>query len=62
MIRLLNKDVLWAYWIAFGAISPIAEQAGDLGEANMGRRAFILAQFVRKVCMYSGSPIFLAQS
>ena len=33
---------------SIGAISPIGEQAGDLGEANWGRRAFILAQFIRK--------------
>lgn len=31
-----------------GAISPIAEAEGDLGEANMGRRAKLLAQFMRK--------------
>lgn len=31
-----------------GAISPVSEQEGELGEANMGRRAFLMAQFVRK--------------
>lgn len=31
-----------------GAISPISEQKSSIGEANMGRRAFILAQFTRK--------------
>jgi len=33
---------------SIGAISPIAEQSGDLGEANMGKRAFLMAQFSRK--------------
>jgi RecA/RadA recombinase len=31
-----------------GAISPLAEAEGDLGEANMGRRARLMAQFSRK--------------
>ncbi|OGH07417.1 MAG: hypothetical protein A2W22_03040 [Candidatus Levybacteria bacterium RBG_16_35_11] len=31
-----------------GAISPISELDGDLGEANMGRRAKLVAQFSRK--------------
>jgi len=31
------------------AISSMAEQQGDLGEANMGRRAFLVAQFSRKL-------------
>lgn len=33
---------------SIGAISPISEQSGDLGEANMGRRAKLLAQLSRK--------------
>ncbi len=33
---------------SIGAISPISEQEGAIGEANMGRRAKILAQFTRK--------------
>jgi len=33
---------------AVGAISPISERDGDLGEANMGRRAKLMAQFSRK--------------
>lgn len=33
---------------SLGAISPISEQAGDIGEANMGRRAMVVAQFTRK--------------
>lgn len=34
---------------SIGALSPLAEKEGDLGEANMGRRARLLAQFSRKV-------------
>lgn len=37
---------------SIGAISPIAEKEGDLGEANMGRRAFLTNQFSRKVMSY----------
>jgi len=33
---------------SIGAISPIAEQEGAIGEASMGRRAKLLAQFSRK--------------
>lgn len=33
---------------SIGAISPVSEAEGDLGEANMGRRAFLIAQFTRK--------------
>lgn len=33
---------------SIGAISPVSEAEGDLGEANMGRRAFLMAQFTRK--------------
>ena len=33
---------------SIGAISPLAEQKGSIGEANMGRRAFLMAQFCRK--------------
>ncbi len=31
-----------------GSISPVSEVEGDLGDANMGRRAFLMAQFSRK--------------
>lgn len=44
---------------SIGAISPIAEQDGDIGDANMGRRALILAQFIRKalhLLRFSTSP------
>jgi len=33
---------------SIGAISPLSEREGHLGEANMGRRARLLAQFTRK--------------
>lgn len=33
---------------SIGAISPVSEAEGDLGEANMGKRAFLMAQFTRK--------------
>lgn len=33
---------------SIGAISPLGEREGDLGEANMGRRAYLLAQFTRR--------------
>jgi len=40
-----------------GAISPLAEAEGDLGEANMGRRAKLVAQFMRKAMKISrGTP------
>lgn len=43
---------------SIGAISPISEAEGDLGEANMGRRAFLMAQFTRKALklMRSDNP------
>lgn len=34
---------------SIGALSPLSELEGELGEANMGRRAKLLAQFSRKV-------------
>lgn len=45
-----------------GAISPIAETEGSLGEANMGRRAKLMAQFSRKIThalRYEPSVCFL---
>jgi len=33
---------------SISAISPISEMDGDIGEANMGKRAFTMAQFSRK--------------
>ena len=34
---------------SIGAVSPISEQQGSIGEANMGRRALAMAQFSRKM-------------
>jgi len=34
---------------SIAAISPVAERDGDLGGANMGRRAFLMAQFTRRL-------------
>jgi len=34
---------------SIGAVSPVSEQRGDIGEANMGRRALAMAQFSRKM-------------
>lgn len=36
---------------SIGAIVPIAENTGDLGDANMGRRAKAVAQYVRGLTM-----------
>jgi RecA/RadA recombinase len=41
---------------SIGAISPISEQKGAIGEANMGRRALILAQFTRKCLKLLRNP------
>ena len=34
---------------AVGSISPVSEAEGDLGDANMGRRALLMGQFSRRV-------------
>jgi RecA/RadA recombinase len=34
---------------SIGAIAPMGESKGDIGEANMGKRAFLMAQFSRKM-------------
>jgi RecA/RadA recombinase len=44
-----REDVQIGILDSVGAISPIAETDGDVGEANMGRRAHIMAQFSRRV-------------
>jgi recombination protein RecA len=48
---------------SIAAISPMAEKEGSIGEANMGRRAMIMAQFVRKalrlIRMRSDKTIFM---
>ncbi len=44
---------------SIGAISPISETEGDIGEANMGRRGLVMAQFSRKalkLCRSSKTP------
>ena len=60
MIRNLRKDKCCVGILdSIGAISPIAETDGDIGEANMGRRGLVMAQFVRKamkLCRNSPTP------
>jgi len=48
--RLRDKDSNYGIGIldSVGAISPLSEAEGDLGEANWGRRAKLVAQFMRK--------------
>lgn len=46
--KLRKKTCSIAIIDSIGAISPISEIEGDLGEANMGRRAKLMAQFSRK--------------
>lgn len=48
LLELLDKDCSVGILDSIGAISPMQEQDNDIGEANMGRRALILAQFCRK--------------
>lgn len=43
-----KKEYRVAVLDSVGAISPMSEREGDIGDANMGRRALLLAQFVRK--------------
>lgn len=43
-----GKDVGAAVFDSIGAISPIGEQEGSVADANMGRRAKIVANFLRK--------------
>ena len=49
LIEHLSEDCSIGIVDSIGAISPIAEREGDLGEANMGRRAKLMAQFSRKI-------------
>jgi len=58
-----DKDLSFNVGIldSIGAISPIAEAEGDLGDANMGRRAFLTNQFSRKaikICRDNKSKCF----
>lgn len=48
LVSLKKKEYGVAILDSIGAISPVSEAEGDLGEANMGRRAFLMAQFTRK--------------
>jgi RecA/RadA recombinase len=48
LIDMLSKKACVGILDSIGAISPIGEAEGDIGEANMGRRGFLLAQFARK--------------
>jgi len=43
-----SKDYSVGIVDAVGSISPVSEQEGDLGDANMGRRAILMAQFSRR--------------
>jgi len=58
-LDLLINDLWSDYCVGIvdsvGAISPLSERKGSVGEANMGRRARIMAQFSRKAmyCMRS---------
>jgi recombination protein RecA len=49
LANLIDKNVNIGILDSIGAISPISEVDGDLGESNMGRRAFLMAQFSRKM-------------
>lgn len=49
LIKTLSKpDFSVGILDSIGAISPISELEGEIGEANMGRRAMAVAQFTRK--------------
>lgn len=60
MIRNLRKDSCSVGILdSIGAISPLSEIEGDIGEANMGRRGLVMAQFSRKalkLCKISKTP------
>lgn len=50
LVSLFRKDNFKVGIVdSVGAISPISEQTGQLGEVNMGRRSFLMAQFCRKI-------------
>ena len=48
IVYLYKDDYSVGILDSVGSISPISEASGDLGDANMGRRAFLMAQFSRK--------------
>lgn len=45
----LSKKCVVGILDSIGAIAPMGETKGDIGEANMGKRAFLIAQFSRKM-------------
>lgn len=49
ILKVEKNDLVMSVFDSIGAVSPNAEIKGDLGEANMGRRALLLAQFSRKL-------------
>jgi len=54
-----KKDFHVVVLDSISAITPIAEQKGDIGERNMGQRAFAMAQFSRRalhVFRFSDKP------
>lgn len=48
LVQKVRKDAIVGILDSVGAISPISEQEGEIGDANMGRRAKAIAQFSRK--------------
>ena len=59
---LKKKDYSIGILDSIAAISPVSESTGDLGEANMGRRAKLMAQFSRKAVhqlRFSGKSLFM---
>jgi len=46
---IVKNDLIMSVFDSIGAVSPNSELDGDLGEANMGRRAKLIAQFSRKL-------------
>lgn len=49
MGQLLKESCAMGILDSLSAISPYEETEGEIGERNMGRRAFIMAQFARKL-------------
>lgn len=49
LVKYLRDKACVGILDSIGAIAPMSEDKGDLGEANMGKRAFLMAQFSRKV-------------
>ena len=49
VLHMRDSQMMVGIFDSIGAISPLAEVQGDIGEANMGKRAKALAQFSRKM-------------